>query len=327
MKVLVTGAAGFIGSHVSKKLLEAGASVIGIDNLNDYYDVNLKKARLDFLRPFDRFTFEKIDISDKEAVFSCFKQNPDITHVIHLAAQAGVRYSLENPYAYIDTNVMGHVVLLEAARTLKDLKHFLYASSSSVYGGNKKTPFSVEDNINNPISVYAASKNCCEMLSNSYAYLYKMPLTGLRFFTVYGPWGRPDMAAYIFADAVCHNKEIPVFNHGDMRRDFTYIDDIVSGVIGVLEHPTHKNENGISHKVYNLGNHKSEKLLDFVEIIQKELGKKADIKFYPMQAGDVKETFADIKESRKDFGFEPKTNIQTGLKNFIAWYKDYHNIT
>lgn len=325
-KVILTGAAGFIGYHTTQKLLAEGYHVVGIDNLNDYYDVNLKKARLSEIQTHPNFTFAELNIEDIETMHALFEAHHDAEYVVHLAAQAGVRYSLENPYSYIQSNVMGHTVLLEAARKLKNLKNFAYASSSSVYGGNTKTPFSVKDRVDHPLSLYAATKKSCEMISHSYGNIYNIPQTGLRFFTVYGPYGRPDMAAYIFADCIVNDKPIPLFNHGNMKRDFTYIDDIVAGLISAMKREPIPNERGIAHKVYNLGNHKSEKLLDFVAILEREFGRKATVNKLPMQPGDVESTFADIEESQKDLDFIPKTSINEGLKNFVAWYKRYHHI-
>ncbi len=327
MKVLVTGAAGFIGSSVSNVLLSRGVEVVGIDNMNDYYDVTLKEARLARLQPQKGFQIHKIDIADKEAMFDVVAKNQDITHIVHLAAQAGVRYSLINPYAYVQTNVMGQVVMMEAARKLPQLKHFVYASSSSVYGGNTKIPFAVEDPVERPISLYAATKKTDELMAWTYAHLYRLPSTGLRFFTVYGPWGRPDMAAYIFTSKIMKGEPIPVFNHGKMRRDFTYIDDIVSGVLGVLDHiPEDKGIEQPPAKVYNLGNSHGEELMDYIGLIESSLGKKAIYDFQPMQLGDVPETFADIADSVRDFGYKPLTTIREGIPRFVAWYREYHKV-
>lgn len=324
--VILTGAAGFIGSHTAKSLLDQGYKVIGIDNMNDYYDVSLKEARLAPLLKHQDFTFYKEGIENKEAIEAIFTKHSDAAYVIHLAAQAGVRYSLTNPFAYIESNLMGHTVMMESARQLSGLKHFVYASSSSVYGANTKIPFSIEDQVDEPLSLYAATKKSCEMIAHSYANVYKMPSTGLRFFTVYGPFGRPDMAAFIFADCIVKEKPIPLFNHGNMKRDFTYIDDIVSGIIAAMQRPATANDKGIPHKVYNLGNHKSENLKDFVAILEAEFGRKAIINPLPMQVGDVPQTYADIAESQKDLGFSPKTPIAIGLKNFASWYKNYYKI-
>lgn len=322
MRVLLTGAAGFIGFHVAQTLLARGDEVIGVDNLNDYYDVKLKEARLERLKATKGFSFHKLNIADKEAMLPLAKSNP--THIVHLAAQAGVRYSLINPFAYIEANLMGQAVMLELARETPSLKHFVYASSSSVYGGNTKVPFAVEDPVNQPVSLYAATKRADELMSWTYAHLYKIPATGLRFFTVYGPWGRPDMAAYLFTQQIMAGKAIKVFNHGKMKRDFTYIDDIVAGVLAALEKPPQATEKEPPHKLYNLGNSRAENLLDFIAVLEKALGKKAEMDLQPIQPGDVPETFADISASTKDLGFKPVTLIGEGIPKFVAWYKGYH---
>lgn len=334
MTVLVTGVAGFIGFHVARVLLDRGDSVVGIDNLNDYYDVSLKQARLDRLTGADGFHFARLDISDRTAVAGLIERRPEIDRVVHMAAQAGVRHSLVDPYVYVTSNVEGHVVLLEACRRLPVLRHFVYASSSSVYGGNRKLPFSVEDRVDTPLSLYAATKKAMEEISHAYAHVYAMPVTGLRFFTVYGPWGRPDMAAFIFARKIVAREPIPVFNDGDMRRDFTYIDDIVDGVVACLDRPPgsegsgdrrHADANGrLPWRVYNLGNHRSEHLRDYIAAIEDALGLKAELELLPMQPGDVKETFADIEASRRDFGFEPKTPIDVGIPRFITWFREFY---
>ena len=323
MTILLTGAAGFIGMHVSLALLDRGETVIGIDNLNDYYDVSLKEARLARLTARENFSFVRGDIADLPTVMDAVK---GADRIVHLAAQAGVRYSLENPGAYIQANIVGHMNMLEAARSLGDgLRHMVYASSSSVYGGNTKLPFAVEDQVDNPVSLYAATKKSGELMSNAYAVTYGIPLTGLRFFTVYGPWGRPDMSAYIFTRKIVAGEPIPVFNHGDMQRDFTYIDDIVAGVLAVLELPADIGDNGKPrHRVYNLGNNQSEQLMRFIGVIEDALGTKAEIDFQPMQPGDVQATYADIGASQRDFGFEPKTPIDIGIPNFVAWYREFH---
>lgn len=325
MMVIVTGAAGFIGFHVARYLLDQGATVVGIDNLNDYYDVRLKQARLDRLT-HPRFTFAKADIADSSAIAEVFQRHSDADGVIHLAAQAGVRYSLINPYAYIEANVMGQTVLIEAARRLKRLRCFVYASSSSVYGGNVKQPFTVADPVDTPVSLYAATKRSCELVAQCYSHLYGLPAIGLRFFTVYGPWGRPDMAAFLFTDAILKGRPIDVFNEGRMARDFTYIDDIVSGVVAALDRPPPAAA-GVRHKIYNLGNHRPEKLTDFIALIEQALGRKAEKRLLPLQPGDVPESFADIEDARRDLGFDPKTPISVGLPRFVDWYKRYHNIT
>ncbi|MEQ8805157.1 MAG: SDR family NAD(P)-dependent oxidoreductase [Rhodospirillales bacterium] len=325
MSILVTGAAGFIGFHTSQALLARGERVIGIDNFNDYYDVALKEQRAARLLAQEGFAMVRADISEREAMEQTFARHPDITGIIHLAAQAGVRYSLINPYAYTKSNVEGHLVLMEAARGLKDLKHFVYASSSSVYGANTKLPFSVEDPVEHPVSLYAATKRSMELLSESYARMYRLPMTGLRFFTVYGPWGRPDMAAYIFTKKIMAGEPIPVFNNGKMRRDFTFIDDIVGGILGVLA-TTPQSPDGTPHRVYNLGNNRSEQLMRFVQVLEEALQRKAEIDFQPLQPGDVPETYADIDASIRDFGFNPVTPIEQGIPRFIDWYKDYHGV-
>src|SRR5713101_716342 len=292
MSILLTGAAGFIGFHVAKALLERGDRVLGIDNLNEYYDVRLKEARLAELRRFSGFSFAKLDVADRDGILAAVERHKDLRSIIHLAAQAGVRYSLENPYAYIDANVTGTLVMLEAARRIDKLTAITYASSSSVYGANKKQPFSVEDRVDQPVSLYAATKRSCELNAHTYSHLYGLPATGLRFFTVYGPWGRPDMAAYLFTSAILAGRPIKVFNHGRMARDFTYIDDIVAGTIAAHARPP---ADGVRHRIYNLGNHRPEKLLDFIAVIERALGRTATKQLLPMQPGDVAESFADIE--------------------------------
>jgi UDP-glucuronate 4-epimerase len=324
MTYLVTGAAGFIGFHVCQRLLDRGETVIGIDNVNDYYDPSLKEARLSRLSGRPGFQFYRIDIADRAAVEELGSRHPEITHIIHLAAQAGVRYSLVNPYAYTHSNIDGHVVMLELARHLKRCEHFVYASSSSVYGANKKLPFAVEDRVDNPVSLYAATKKACELMSHAYSHLYAIPTTGLRFFTVYGPWGRPDMSVYLFTKAILAGKPISVFNNGDMRRDFTYIDDIAGGVVAVSDHAP--GGEGVPYRVYNIGNHRSEPLMRMISVIEEALGRKAEIVFEPMQAGDVKETFADIEALRRDVGFEPATPIDVGIPSFVSWYREFYRI-
>ena len=324
MAILVTGAAGFIGSHVCRALLERGTAVVGLDNLDPYYDVKLKEARLDRLRARPRFAFERLDIADAPAMLGLMGRHPDIDGVVHLAAQAGVRYSLIDPYAYMRTNVQGHLALLEACRTLKTLRHLVFASTSAVYGANTKLPFAVEDRVDSPISVYAASKRSAELQSFTYGHLFGIPQTGLRFFTVYGPWGRPDMAAFIFTRKILAGEPIDVFNNGDMRRDFTYIDDVTAGVVAALDHPPQGP--GVPVRLYNLGNSRVEPLMRFIEILQEALGKKADIRFGPMQPGDVKATYADIAPAARDFGFAPRTFIAEGLPRFVAWYREYYGV-
>jgi UDP-glucuronate 4-epimerase len=323
--ILVTGAAGFIGAAVAQALLARGESVLGLDNLNDYYDVKLKEARLARLADQPGFTFRKLDIADQDGMLALAREFP-IDRIVHLAAQAGVRYSLINPYAYIQSNVMGQVVMLELARALPDLKHFVYASSSSVYGANTKTPFAVGDAVEHPNSLYAATKRTDELFGHTYAHLYGIPATGLRFFTVYGPWGRPDMAPMIFARAILAGEPIKVFNQGEMWRDFTYIDDIVEGVLRALDRPpTSDREAGAPpHAIYNLGNHKTEKITDFIAQIEKALGRKAVMDLQPMQPGDVPRTHADIEASRRDLGFAPTTPISAGIPRFIDWFRGYN---
>jgi UDP-glucuronate 4-epimerase len=325
MSVLVTGAAGFIGFHVSQALLARGDAVVGIDNLSPYYDVALKRARLARLaeRQPAGFAFHQADIADREAAAAIVARHPEIDRVVHLAAQAGVRHSLEDPYSYVAANVMGQVVMLEAVRALARLTSFVYASSSSVYGGNAKQPSSVEDRVDTPVSLYAATKRADELITHAYCHLYGIPATGLRFFTVYGPWGRPDMAAYLFADAIVKGRPIRVFNHGEMARDFTYIDDIVTGTLAALDRPP---ASGTGPRIYNLGNHRPEKLLDFIAVLETALGRTAEKHLLPMEAGDVATSFADIESARRDLGYAPTVPIAVGLPRFVAWYKSYHGI-
>ena len=323
MAILVTGAAGFIGSHVAQALLARGEQVLGIDNLNNYYDVGLKEARLARLADKAGFSFHKQDISDRDGVLAMADRHPDISGIIHLAAQAGVRHSLTDPYIYVQSNVMGQVVMLELARRLKKLTHFVYASSSSVYGGNTDLPFSIDQPVEKPNSLYAATKRSDELIGYTYTHLYGLPCTGLRFFTVYGPWGRPDMAAFLFTKAILAGQPISVFNHGEMWRDFTFIDDIVNGVVRVLDRPASGTP---PHALYNLGNNKSEKLLDFIAALERALGRKAEMKLEPIQAGDVPATYADIEASRRDLGFEPSTPISVGIPKFVEWYRRYHGV-
>jgi len=322
MRVLVTGTAGFIGFHVTQALLARGDNVTGIDNLNDYYDVGLKQARLDQLLPHKNFTFHKINIADRDAMQSFAQQG--FTHIVHLAAQAGVRYSLTNPYAYVESNLMGHVVMLEVARHMEGLQHFVYASSSSVYGGNTKTPFDVSDSVKRPVSLYAATKRADELMTWTYAHLYKIPSTGLRFFTVYGPWGRPDMAYYSFTRNILAEKPITVFNQGKMKRDFTFIDDVVAGVLAIMQKPPVAQGEEPPTALYNLGNSKAENLMEFIGVLEKTIGKNAEISFHPMQPGDVVETFADISSSTRDFGFKPTTSISEGLPKFVEWFRHFY---
>ncbi|MDR3517599.1 MAG: SDR family NAD(P)-dependent oxidoreductase [Azospirillaceae bacterium] len=326
MTILVTGAAGFIGYHTSQALLKRGEVVIGIDNLNDYYPVKLKQARLAHLESHPGFRFFQMDIADPAGMAQLMHDNQNISRIVHLASQAGVRYSLENPYAYIQANVMGQTVICETARLLPHLTHVVYASSSSVYGANTALPFSVEDRVDHPVSLYAATKRSAELIAATYARLYRIPLTGLRFFTVYGPWGRPDMAAYLFADAITAGRPIKVFNHGKMLRDFTYIDDIIAGTLAALDHPPQDDggPDNIPHRTYNLGSHRPEALIDFIAILEQALGIKAQIDLQPMQPGDVAATYADIAASQRDLGFEPVTPLSVGLPRFVSWYREYN---
>lgn len=323
-RILVTGAAGFIGFHLSKKLLSQGISVVGFDNINDYYDVNLKYARLRELEPFENFTFIKGDLADKNAVDSLFSEyKPDI--VVNLAAQAGVRYSIDNPQAYIESNVVGFFNILEACRH-NPVEHLLYASSSSVYGNQQKTPFSTDDDVNKPISLYAATKKSNELMAYTYSHLYSIPTTGLRFFTVYGPYGRPDMAYFSFTQKIMKGETIKIFNNGDMYRDFTYIDDIVKGIENMLCNPPEPDENSDRAVVYNIGNNSPEKLMYFIETLEKALGKTANKEYLPMQPGDVYQTYADVTALVEKFGFKPSTSIEEGLGKFVEWYKSYYKI-
>jgi UDP-glucuronate 4-epimerase len=332
MAVLVTGAAGFIGAATSRALLGRGDEVVGIDNLNDYYDPKLKQARLANLQQQfgNRFRFDQVDFADAAALKS-FTDSIEIDGIVHLGAQAGVRYSLENPQAYVQSNLVGHCNMLELARA-RQPKHMVYASSSSVYGGNKSLPFRVEDRVDHPLSLYAATKKADELLSESYASLYRLPLTGLRFFTVYGPWGRPDMAMSIFVKALYAGEPLPLFNGGEMRRDFTYIDDIVRGVVACLDGPPaddgEMKAGGSTnpHAVYNIGNSRSEDLMRVVELLEQETGCKALLDPKPMQIGDVKETFADISAIERDHGFRPVTGIDEGVPRFVEWYREYHGL-
>ena len=324
--ILITGAAGFIGYHLSRRLLTAtGARVVGFDNLNDYYDVRLKEARLNELVAFDRFTFLRGDLADEAAVTAAFATyRPEI--VVNLAAQAGVRYSLENPRAYLESNVVGFFNILEAIRS-HPVRHLLFASSSSVYGNQSKTPFSVDDPVDHPVSLYAATKKSDELMAYSYAHLYGVPTTGLRFFTVYGPFGRPDMAYFKFADKICAGEPIDVYNHGDLLRDYTYIDDIIDGLSNMLDRPPRAGEGGAQYALYNLGNSAPVPLLRFIGALETALGKKAELRMLPMQPGDVYQTYADIGQTQRDFGFAPRTPIEEGLALFAAWYKAFRQKT
>lgn len=332
MKVLVTGAAGFIGFHVSKTLLQRGNTVVGIDNLNDYYDVNLKHSRLKLLE-HENFSFHKVDLSDRESVDAIFKSEK-IDRVINLAAQAGVRYSIENPWSYLDSNLTGFLVILEACRH-HNIQHLVYASSSSVYGANTKLPFSVADNVDHPLSLYAASKKSNELMAHSYSNLYDLPVSGLRFFTAYGPWGRPDMALFLFTKNILQDKPIKVFNYGKHTRDFTYIDDIVEGIIRVLDTIPEKNpsydlsklnpaDSPAPYRLYNIGNNSPVQLLDYIQAIETALGKKAEMELLPLQAGDVPDTQADISHLQSAVGFKPSTSVQQGINQFVKWYRNYY---
>ena len=332
---LVTGAAGFIGYHVCSRLLDRGDRVIGLDNLNDYYDVQLKKDRLAQLEGRPPFDFHRIDLADRQAMERLFA-NHAFDRVIHLAAQAGVRYSLENPHAYIDSNLVGFTHILEGCRH-HHVAHLVYASSSSVYGANTRMPFSVHQNVDHPVSLYAATKKANELMAHTYSHLYGLPTTGLRFFTVYGPWGRPDMALYIFTKAIVEGRPIDVYNEGRMRRDFTYIDDIVEGVVRVADRIAEPNPNWSSdqpdpgtsrapYRVYNIGNHQPVELLTFIETIERALGRKAHKNLMPMQPGDVPATYADVDDLMHDVGFQPSTPIEVGIERFVAWYRRYHGI-
>lgn len=317
MAVLVTGAAGFIGSHVCRRLLVRGDEVVGVDNLNDYYDPALKKARLSWLANERHFSFRQLDIAEEGALESALSGR-GITKVVHLAAQAGVRYSLENPRAYIRSNVAGHLEILELCRALPSFEHLVYASSSSVYGGNQKVPFSEADRVDRPVSLYAATKKADELMSHTYSHLYALPQTGLRFFTVYGPWGRPDMAYWLFTQAMLEGRPIRVFNNGEMQRDFTYVDDVAEAVVAVLDRaPTAE---APPHRIYNVGNNNPVRLGYFIDVLEKLLGVTAVRQFEPMQPGDVERTFADITELERDFGFRPGIGIEEGLARFVAWY-------
>lgn len=323
-RILVTGVAGFIGFHLSQRLLNEGWSVIGVDNVNDYYATSLKEDRLAILMKYANFTFYRENIANKDALVQIFEENkPEI--VVNLAAQAGVRYSIDHPDVYIESNLVGFFNILECCRK-NNVSHLLYASSSSVYGNQQKTPFSTEDNVDHPISLYAATKKSNELMAHAYCHLYGIPCTGLRFFTVYGPMGRPDMAYFSFANKIYKDETIKVFNNGDLYRDFTYVDDIVSGIMNMLEHPPVPNEAGDRYKVYNIGNNKPVNLLKFIETLEKALGKEAKKEFLPMQPGDVYQTYADVSELIKDFDFKPDTSIEEGLKKFADWYKGYYNV-
>jgi UDP-glucuronate 4-epimerase len=323
MTLLVTGAAGFIGFHVVQALLDRGDRVVGVDNLNDYYDPALKQARLALLDGREGFAFVQADIADRGQVDALFAKHR-FTGIVHLAAQAGVRWSLENPYAYVEANVMGQLVLLEAVRKQSDQAgghpRFVYASSSSVYGGNEKVPFATTDRVDHPVSLYAATKRAGELMAETYVSLYRLAATGLRFFTVYGPWGRPDMAYYSFTDAIVAGRPIPVFNEGKLQRDFTWIDDIVAGVVASLDRAAP------GHRLYNLGNSTPVELMQFIRVIEQAVGRKAVLDMQPMQPGDVQRTFADIETSTRDLDYAPTTPIEVGIPRFVEWYKTYHRV-
>jgi UDP-glucuronate 4-epimerase len=335
VSVLLTGAAGFIGFHVAQRLLADGQRVVGVDNLSDYYDPTLKQARLDLLRPHANFVFERVDVSDRAAMPELFRQHRP-TRVVHLAAQAGVRYSLQNPHAYVDANLVGFVNVLEGCRH-QEVGHLVFASSSSVYGANTRLPFSVHDNVDHPLSLYAASKKANELMAHTYAHLYNLPCTGLRFFTVYGPWGRPDMALFLFTRAILEGRPIDVFNEGRMRRDFTYIDDIVEGIVRVLWKPPagdlswsgDRPDPGTSrapYRIYNIGNDTPVELLRYIEVIEAKLGRKAQKNLLPLQPGDVPATRADVEDLVRDFGYQPRTTVEEGVARFIEWYRAYYRV-
>ena len=334
MSILVTGAAGFIGFHYSKRLLDAGYRVVGLDNLNSYYDVRLKHARLAILQDYDQFEFAGLDLADQDAMAGLFA-NHDFSRVVNLAAQAGVRYSLENPRSYVDSNLVGFLNILEGCRHHK-IEHLIYASSSSVYGLNTLMPFSVHHNVDHPVSLYAASKKANELMAHTYSHLYGLPTTGLRFFTVYGPWGRPDMALFLFTRAILDGEPIKVFNYGNMQRDFTYVDDIVEGVFRLLDHLPEPNpewrgdqpDPGTSpapYRLYNIGNNNPVKLMDFISAIETALGREAEKEMMPIQPGDVPSTYADVDALQQAVGFRPSTPLKTGVERFISWYREYYN--
>jgi len=335
VKVLVTGAAGFIGFHVCRSLLERGDKVVGVDNLNDYYDVTLKKARLAELAPFAAFTFIRMDIADRDSLSSLFAAQ-GFDRVVHLAAQAGVRYSLENPHAYVDSNLVGFVNVLEGCRQA-DIKHLVYASSSSVYGANENIPFGVHDNVDHPVSLYAATKKANELIAHSYSHLYGLPTTGLRFFTVYGPWGRPDMSPFLFIRAILEGKPLKIFNYGKHRRDFTYIDDIVEGVVRCLDLAALCNphwsglapdpsSSRAAWRIYNIGSSRPVELLTYVELIERELGVPAIKEFFPLQPGDVEHTYADVEGLVEAIGYAPKIAIEDGIHRLVKWYRDFYGV-
>ncbi len=332
-QVLVTGAAGFIGFHTANRLLDRGDQVVGLDNLNAYYNVQLKKDRLQRLQGCEAFEFQQLALEDRDGMFRLFEQK-QFDSVIHLAAQAGVRYSLTNPHAYVDSNLVGFMNILEACRHNK-VRHLTYASSSSVYGSNRNIPFSVDDRVDHPISLYAASKKANELMAHTYSHLFGLPTTGLRFFTVYGPWGRPDMAMWLFTEAILKGKPIDVFNHGRMRRDFTFVDDIVEGVVRVNDNIPQPNADAdpmddattaAPYRIYNIGNNQPVELMKMIEVLEDCLGRKAEKNMLPMQPGDVPETYADIDALQRDVGFRPATPIETGIRRFVEWYRSYHGV-
>ncbi len=330
-KILVTGAAGFIGYHLCQQLLLQGAEVVGIDNLNEYYDVTLKETRISRLKKSSKFLFQKIDLGHRPSIERLFRDH-HFQKVIHLGAQAGVRYSIENPHVYVDSNIVGFLNILEGCRHGK-IEHLVFASSSSVYGKNRDMPFTVDQNVDHPVSLYAATKKSNELMAHTYSHLYGLPITGLRFFTVYGPWGRPDMAPFLFASAIFEGRPIKVFNNGDMKRDFTYVGDIVDGVIKTLSHqpkPLESSEkltpgtSNVPYRIYNIGNNKPIALMRFIELLELSIGKEAKKEFFPMQPGDVKETFADTTDLQRDVGFKANTPIEVGVPKFVAWFRDYY---
>ena len=335
MKVLVTGAAGFIGSTTARRLLARGDEVVGLDNLNDYYDVNLKKARLAILQKEPNFRFEFLDLANREGMEKLFAGSR-FDRVVHLAAQAGVRYSIQNPHAYVDSNVVGTLNVLEGCRH-NAVQHLVYASTSSVYGANTNMPFSVHQNVDHPLSLYAATKKANELMAHTYASLYRLPVTGLRFFTVYGPWGRPDMALFLFTKSILEGKPIDVFNYGKHRRDFTYVDDIVGGVVAALDHIATPNPDWNSdspdpatspapYRLYNIGNAQPVDLMHYIAVLEERLGRKAEMNLLPLQAGDVPDTWADVEDLARDVGYRPATPVETGVARFVDWYLDYHQI-
>jgi UDP-glucuronate 4-epimerase len=333
--LLVTGCAGFVGFHLARRLLQNGEEIVGLDNINDYYDPALKLARLDILHKYPNFRFVKLDIADRPGMEAMFRAHR-FSSVVHLAAQAGVRYSLQNPHAYADANLVGFINVLEGCRQ-NDCKHLLFASSSSVYGANTKLPFSTHDNVDHPISLYAATKKANELLAHSYSHLYRTPTTGLRFFTVYGPWYRPDMALYLFANAISNGEPIKLFNHGNMRRDFTYVDDVVEAIVRLIGQAPEgdskwsgaepdPSSSAAPWRIYNVGNNRPEELMHVVALLEKGFGREAKKILLPMQAGDVLETFANVDDLARDTGFKPRTLIDDGIANFVAWYRDYHGV-